>query len=250
MIRDARTGLLALSTMAATNAAPAADVVDCVPAGDVSARRAILLFRLTGSCNVQKRLRQFDQVTPWIAEKRETQRQSGRVPRFADNPHVTTSQFTDRDIDILNAQAQMVPSGDCMGVDQLVVLGTRRAAGTGNQLDAKTVVSSRGKKSQRFFAQCHRADQAKIERAGVPGCSALKVRHAQPDMVASPGGKRAGWSGRHEIVGCWHGVLSKGPQKNQPEERHYLCVLSSDHWAPGYAACRAVVSGTNQCSSA
>jgi hypothetical protein len=143
-------------------------------------------LRLIYSCNFQKRLRQFDQIAPRIAEKRETQRETGRVPRFADNPHITAFQFTDRGIDILDAQAQVVLTGDRMGIDQLVVLGTRRAAGTGDQLDAKTVVSSRGEKSQRFFAQCHRADQAKIERAGVPGGSDLKVRHAQSDMVASP----------------------------------------------------------------
>jgi hypothetical protein len=48
MIRDAHAGLLALSTMAA----PAAGVVVCLYADDVSARRAILLFRLIGSLNV------------------------------------------------------------------------------------------------------------------------------------------------------------------------------------------------------
>jgi hypothetical protein len=56
------------------------------------------------SCNVQKRLRQFDQIAPWIAEKREPQCETGRVPRFADNPHITTFKFTDRGIDILDAQ--------------------------------------------------------------------------------------------------------------------------------------------------
>jgi len=145
-----------------------------------------LKLRLICSWHSRMRLGQFDQVTPRIAEKREPQREAGRVPRFTDNPHITTSQFTDRRIDILDAQAQMVPSGDRMGVDQLVVLGTRCAAGTGDQLDAKAVVSSRCEKSQCLFTQCHRADQAKIERAGVPGGSSLKVRHAQSDMVASP----------------------------------------------------------------
>ena len=100
-------------------------------------------LRLIYSCNVRKRLRQFDQVAPWIAEKREPKRETGRVPRFADNPHITAFQFTDRGIDILDAQAQMVPSGDRMGIDQMVVRGTRRAAGTGDQLDAKTVVRRR-----------------------------------------------------------------------------------------------------------
>ena len=57
---------------------------------------------------------------------------------------------------------------------------------TGKQLNAKTAVSSRGKKSQCLFTQCHGADQAEIERAGVPGCSGLEVRHAQSDMVTSP----------------------------------------------------------------
>lgn len=145
-----------------------------------------LKLRLICSWHSRKSLSQFDQVTPWIAEKRETQRQSRRIPRFTDNPHITAFQFTDRGIDILDAQAQMVPSGDRMGIDQLVVLGTRRAARTGNQLDAKTVVSSRCKKSQCLFTQCHRADQAKIERAGVPVCSGIEVRHAQSDVVASP----------------------------------------------------------------
>jgi len=145
-----------------------------------------LKLRLICSWRSRKRLGQFDQVTPWIAEKREPQREAGRVPRFTDNPHITASQFTNRRIDILDAQAQMVPSGDRMGIDQVVVLGTRCAAGTGNQLDAKTVVRSRREKSQCLFTQCHRADQAKIERAGVPGGGSLKVRHAQPDMVASP----------------------------------------------------------------
>jgi len=156
------------------------------PFSGQSIRALTRRFRLICSLNVQQRLRQFDQIAPWIAEKSETQRQSGCVARFADNPHITTSQFTDRGIDILDAQAQMVPSGDRMGIDQLVVPGTRRAAGPRNQLDAKTVVSSRSKKSQCLFTQCHGAHQAEIERAGVPGCSGFKVRHAQSDMVASP----------------------------------------------------------------
>jgi hypothetical protein len=65
-------------------------------------------FRLICSWELQKRLRQFDQIAPWIAEKSETQREPGRVLRFADNPHITASQFTDRRIDIFFSPSAIV----------------------------------------------------------------------------------------------------------------------------------------------
>jgi hypothetical protein len=49
-------------------------------------------FRLVCSWDLQKRLRQFDQIAPWIA----------------DNPHITASQFTDRRIDIFFSPSAIV----------------------------------------------------------------------------------------------------------------------------------------------
>jgi hypothetical protein len=49
-------------------------------------------FRLICSWELQKRLRQFDQIAPWIA----------------DNPHITAFQFTDRRIDIFFSPSAIV----------------------------------------------------------------------------------------------------------------------------------------------
>ena len=143
----------------------------------------------------------LEEVTPGISKERDAETHCGYVVWLVGDGHVAAFQFVDDGVHAIDAETGVMPPRHVVAVMEIFIGGAFRRAGSGHQLEMKTIVPSRIKKSEAETSYRRRLPQSKIELVGIPLNGDVKVRDADGCVVDLERGKRAGG------VRCGHGFL-------------------------------------------
>ncbi|WFP63589.1 hypothetical protein [Mesorhizobium sp. WSM4904] len=128
---------------------------------------------------------QLEEIAPWIQEERASALDRAEVHRASDDVDSAAPQFSDRIVDAVNVEAQMVPAMEAEGRVQVLRSRSVDSAEASDDLYLETVVVRRCDEGE---GESHRLDAARvpeIEDVLVPSQCGVEVSDAEAGVVAA-----------------------------------------------------------------